>query len=86
MQVYVFDTYVTAKHQHLMHFDVFLADNNPEQAIQAAKTWLASIGETEAIVTSRECRYCHFEQASEAVSHAIRNQGYFIYKMEGCPQ
>ena len=59
MQVYVFDTYVKSRQNQIMHFDVLLPVNDTSQAIQAAKSWLATIGENDATVTSRECRYCH---------------------------
>jgi len=85
MKIFVFDTYVKARDSHIMHFDVFLPENDPEKAVRVAKEWLASIGEQNSTVTSRECRYCHSEEASGQVAEQITNQGYFIFRMEGCP-
>lgn len=85
MKIFVFDTYVNARDSHLMHFDVFLPENNLEKAIHCAKAWLASIGQHDTTVSSRECRFCHSEEAPEYLVDQITQQGYFIYQMEGCP-
>lgn len=85
MKIFVFDTYVKASDSHIMHFDVFLPENDPEKAICCAKEWLVSIGELDSIVTSRECHYCHSEEAAGHVAEQIAKQGYFIFRMEGCP-
>ncbi|MGY6274146.1 DUF2024 family protein [Methylomonas sp. MgM2] len=85
MKIYVFDTYVQAHDSHTMHFDVFLPENDIEKAIQFAKEWLTSVGEHDAVVTSRECRFCHFEESPDYLVDQITKQGYFIYQMEGCP-
>lgn len=86
MEIHVYDTYVKAKDGHVMHFDVFTAVKDGEQAIVYAKEWLSSIGEDDAVVSSKECRFCHSQQAPGDVVDAINRQGYFIYKMEGCPK
>lgn len=84
MDIHVYDTYVKAKDGHTMHFDVFTAVKDDQKAIEFAKKWLTSIGEGEALVTSKECRFCHIQGASDQVIEAINKDGYFIYKMEGC--
>lgn len=84
MDIHVYDTYVKAKDGHTMHFDVFTAVKDDQKAIEFAKKWLASIGEGEALVTSKECSFCHIQGASDQVIEAINKDGYFIYKMEGC--
>ncbi len=85
MEIHVYDTYVKARDQHIMHFDVFMAEKDDQKAIQFAKHWLNSIGEKEAEVSSEECRFCHSQKAPEEVADAITRQGYYIYQMEGCP-
>jgi hypothetical protein len=67
-----------------MHFDVFTNTRDDKKAIEYAKQWLTSIGEGDATVSSRECRFCHSEKAPANVEEAINKDGYFIYKMEGC--
>ncbi|SFI20942.1 DUF2024 family protein [Nitrosomonas sp. Nm34] len=84
MEIHVYDTYVRAKDGHIMHFDVFTSVKDEEKAVEYAKQWLASIGEEDAVVTNKECRFCHSQSAPDDVVEAINKDGYFIYKMEGC--
>jgi hypothetical protein len=86
MDFHVFDTYVKAKDGHTMHFDVITDKKETGKAIEYAKTWLKSIDETEAKVTMEECRFCHSESVPEEVEIEIMTDGYYISKMEGCPQ
>ena len=53
MDIHVYDTYVKAKDGHTMHFDVFTAVKDDQKAIESAKEWLTSIGEGEALITSK---------------------------------
>ena len=86
MEFHVFDTYVKAKDGHTIHFDVITDKKETEKAIEYAKTWLKSIGESESKVTLEECRFCHSESVPEEVEIEIMTDGFFIAKMEGCPQ
>lgn len=85
MNIHVYDTYVEAKDGHTMHFDVYTAEKNDKKAFEYAKQWLASIGEIDAKVTSDECSFCHVQGAKPDQEKAIKETGYFIYKMGGCP-
>ncbi len=86
MDFHVFDTYVKAKDGHTMHFDVITDKKETERAIEYAKQWLKSIGEENTKVTLEECRFCHSQTVPEEVEIDIMTDGYFISKMEGCPQ
>ena len=86
MGFHVFDTYVKSKNGHVMHFDVITDKNDTEKAIMFAKEWLKSIGESDAKVTTEECRFCHTQSVSEEIEIEIMTNGYFIAKMEGCPE
>jgi len=86
MNFHVFDTYVKAKDRHTIHFDVITDINNIEKAISLAKEWLKSINEDSAKITTEECRFCHTQSVSEDVEIEIMTNGYFISKMDGCPQ
>ena len=86
MNFHVFDTYVKAKDGHTMHFDVVTDNSDLEKAIDYAKEWLAVIGEQESKVTSEECRFCHTQSVPEDIEIEIMTNGYFISKMEGCPE
>ena len=35
---------------------------------------------------TEECRFCHTQLVSEDIEIEIMTNGYFISKMEGCPQ
>ena len=86
MGFHVFDTYVKSKNGHVMHFDVITDKKDTEKAITFAKEWLKSIGENDAKVTTEECRFCHTQSVSEEIEIEIMTNGYFIAKMEGCPE
>ena len=85
MEVHVYDTYVKAQDGHTMHFDVITDTQDNTKAIEYAKTWLTSIGEQSATVTTEECQFCHSQGAPEPITNEIKKNGFFIQKMEGCP-
>ena len=68
------------------HFDVITDKNDTASAISFAKEWLKSIKENNALVTTKECKFCHSETVSEDIEIEIMTNGYFIVKMEGCPK
>ena len=86
MNCYVYDTYVKAKDGHEMHFDVITGKKDHAKAIAYGKEWLKSIGQKNAVMTSKECEYCHSQDASLTAAKAIREKGYYIFEMEGCPK
>ncbi|EPA05534.1 DUF2024 family protein [Candidatus Nitrosarchaeum limnium] len=86
MDFHVFDTYVKSKSGQTMHFDVITDKKNVENAIEFAKKWLESIGEKDAKITTEECKFCHSQSVSEEIEIDIMTDGYFIAKMEGCPE
>ncbi|MCG3780390.1 MAG: hypothetical protein JW390_60093 [Nitrosopumilus sp.] len=86
MNFHVFDTYVKANDGHTIHFDVITDKNDTASAISFAKEWLKSIKENNALVTTKECKFCHSETVSEDIEIEIMTNGYFIIKMEGCPK
>ena len=86
MDFHVFDTYVKAKDGHTMHFDVVTDKKDSEKAISYAKEWLRTVGEKDAIVTTEECKFCHTQSVPDDIEIEIMTNGYFISKMEGCPE
>lgn len=86
MEFHVFDTYVKAKDGHIIHFDVVTDRRESEKAISFAKEWLESIGEETATVTTEECKFCHTQSVPDDMEIEIMTSGYFIAKMEGCPE
>lgn len=88
MQIQIHDTYVEGK-KGRMHFDVAIEDkkgNDNKVAVASAKKWLQSIGEKDAKITSKECKFCHTEGASPKEEKEIKKDGYSIIKMDGCPK
>ena len=86
MDFHVFDTYVKSKKGHVMHFDVVTDKKEIQKAISYAKEWLKTIGEENSIVTTEECRFCHTQSVPDDMEIEIMTNGYFIAKMEGCPE
>jgi len=84
MEIHVYDTYVQAKDGHTMHFDVITGEQDHDKAIEYAKKWLGTIGEQDAKVTGEECQFCHSQGAPDPVEKEIKENGFFIQKMEGC--
>ncbi|UOA07002.1 DUF2024 family protein [Methylobacter sp. S3L5C] len=83
---HVFDTYAKTSKGKTLHFDVVLDEQDQQKAINCAKEWLQIIGETDAIVTSENCYFCHSAEAPTELRQQINAQGYAIYKLEGCPK
>ncbi len=86
MQCAVYDTYVRKKDGRVMHFDVIVEDRTPhEKAIEYGKEYLASVGQEGQQMTQEECQFCHVQMAPAVVEKSIKQSGYYIQKMEGCP-
>lgn len=85
MQCAVYDTYVTKKDGALMHFVIVESSTPHEKAIQYGKEYLKSVGQEGQTVTQEECQFCHVQEAPALVEGSIKQNGYFIQKMEGCP-
>jgi len=87
MECAVYDTYVTKKDGRIMHFDVIVeASTEHDKAIEFGKQYLASVGQSGQKMTSEECQFCHIQAAPPFVEKAIKQSGYWIQRMEGCPQ
>lgn len=84
-QLYVFDTYAKSTSGKIMHFDVILPQQDQQRAIETAKNWLASLGETDADVGQESCFFCHSTTANPEIQEEVSQRGYAIYKLEGCP-
>jgi len=85
MEIHVYDTYVKAAEGKTMNLDVITGEKDHDKAITNGKEWLKSVNEGESEMTTNECTFCHSQGAPEPVEQAIKEKGYFIQKMEGCP-
>lgn len=86
MKVAVFDTYVTKKDGTTMHFDILIPEHEKDESrvYTFGRAYLAEKKQEGQPLTSKECRFCHMEQASEKVLSDIGLRGYSIVEMEGC--
>jgi heterodisulfide reductase subunit B len=79
--IHVYDTWVTGQKGRI-HFDVMTTDE--ATALKLAKEYLVSIGEPNASVTTKECRFCHSEPLfmfSAEQQKQVKEQGGFIVPM-----
>lgn len=83
---YVFDTYAKTTQGKIIHFDVVINEQDQQKALDCAQKWLQSIGQTDATITPGNCYFCHsVEKIPAELNTQIDEQGYAIYKLEGCP-
>lgn len=76
--VHIYDTWVDGK-KGKIHFDVMTTEETT--ALKLAQAYLASIGEADAKITTKECRFCHSEPLvmfSGEQQKQFREQGGFI--------
>ena len=84
MEIQVFDTYVDGSKGE-MHFDVLMPKGkSADDAVNAAKSYLKSVGEDKAKITTKECSFCHIQDAQPEQEKEINSNGFFIIKMSGC--
>jgi hypothetical protein len=86
MKIAVFDTYVTKKNGAIMHFDILVPNQEKdlEKIYSFGKDYLVQKQQSGQPLSSKECSFCHIEQASEEVIADIAAKGYSIIEMEGC--
>ena len=81
---HVFDTYAKTSKGKTMHFDVVLDEQDQKKALHYAKEWLKTLGQEDATVVPENCYFCHSIEATAELRQQINDQGYAIYKLEGC--
>lgn len=86
MEISVWDTYVTREDGKIMHFDILVpSEIKEEQTIfEYGKDYLKNKPFEIVKLTSNECRFCHIEQATDAIIEAVSEKGYDIIEMENC--
>ncbi|QSE96342.1 DUF2024 family protein [Fulvivirga lutea] len=85
MQAAVYDTYVTKKDGNLMHFDIVVPANElPKKVLIYGQNYLESKNQQGQSITTKECQFCHIEEASPEMIRSFSEQGYFIIEMQGC--
>lgn len=85
MKIAVFDTYVSKKDGGIMHFDILVPEHETvEKVLAYGRMYLSVKGQKGQPITSKECRFCHIEKATDDVAYNIGMNGYSIIEMEGC--
>ena len=86
MECAVYDAYVKKRYGKMMHFDVIVSeDTTHEKAIEYGKEYIERAGQEGQRFSQEECQFCHIQKAPQFVENSIRERGYWIQKMEGCP-
>lgn len=86
MKVSVWDTYIKREDGKLMHFDILVPNKlNDEQIIlNFGTTYLESKTFKTERISSKICKFCHIEQATDVIINDIKNKGFSIIEMENC--
>ncbi|UYQ91984.1 DUF2024 family protein [Chitinophaga horti] len=86
MKVAVYDTYVPKKDGTVMHFDILVPDTmkNEDQVYAYGRSYLQQKEQEGQPMSTKECRFCHIEEATAEVVSDIERQGYSIIEMQGC--
>lgn len=84
MEVDVWDTYVNREDGERMHFDIIVPSGTSENMVfKFGEDYLHSknvVGKLD----SKQCRLCHSEEIDAENIGKIKDNGFFIYEMEGC--
>ena len=86
MKVSVWDTYVEREGDKTMHFDILVSSELKNESIifGYGKEYLKSKSFHTGDLSSKECKFCHIEQASNDVINNINKNGFHIIEMENC--
>lgn len=86
MNISVWDTYVKKEDGRTMHFDILVpSELKSEQTIfDFGLEYLKTKPFKTNGLTSKECRFCHIEQATEEMIAAIEKNGYAIIEIQNC--
>ncbi len=86
MEVAVWDTYVKKKDGKTMHFDIIAPTSVKDEKVihEYGKTYLKQKHQEGQPLTSKECRFCHIEKATDEMVASINKAGFYIIEMENC--
>jgi hypothetical protein len=86
MKVAVWDTYVKRQDGIIMHFDILVPDKMVDvtKIFNYGKEYLASKPFKSGELSTKECNFCHIEQATQQVVDGIQKKDYYIIEMENC--
>lgn len=85
MKAAVFDTYVNKPNNTVMHFDIIVPEDTEFEMVQAyGKAYLSNKGLHELSLTTKECKFCHIEEASAELETSIKSKGFSIIELGNC--
>ena len=86
MKVSVYDTYVTRKDGKEMHFDILVPDHEKDvdKIYRFGRTYLKTKGQDGQELASKECKFCHIQEAAAEVKSEISEKGFSIIEMKNC--
>ncbi|WP_046745435.1 DUF2024 family protein [Kordia zhangzhouensis] len=86
MKVAVWDTYVQREDGKIMHFDILVPSETTNQytVFEFGKHYVKSKPFRSNQLSTKECKFCHIEQATEEVIASIKKVGFHIIEMENC--
>lgn len=86
MQVAVWDTYVKKENGTVMNFDIMVPDSQQNEKViyDYGKEYLQSKSIVKYELTSKECAFCHVEQATDEMIRHIEEKGYYILELRNC--
>ncbi len=86
MKIDVYDTYAQDTEGKKIHFDVLVeSKTSKEQAYQYALEFIKSIGSNNISLQQNMCNFCHSALSDNSTEAEIKQKGYSIIQMEGCP-
>jgi hypothetical protein len=86
MEVSVWDTYVKREGNKIMHFDILVPSQIKDENIifRYGKEYLKRKPFPTGVLSSKECIFCHVEQATNEMINEITKNGFYIIEMENC--
>lgn len=85
MKTSVYDTYVKKPDQTLMHFDILVPEDTPFDKVESyGKAYLKSKALGNLVLSSKECRFCHIEEANPILEAQLKEHGYHIIELQNC--
>lgn len=86
MKVAIWNTYVSKHDGKKMHFDIVVPEDLKEEKVvfSYGKEYLMEKEMKSTKLSTKECRFCHIEEASGQIIKNIESKGYHIIEMENC--
>ena len=86
MKISVWDTYVAREDGKTMHFDILVPATmeDKDSIFKYGREFLSTKPFKTAELSSKECKFCHMEQAANTIADIINKEGYYIIEMENC--